>query len=155
MYLQNCTCQCATVSTQVGCVPWSLEGNSNVSMVTVVNGTTLGTGVCKYTPYVFLSCVMVSLSVALYLRVSSLPKILLLLLLNILHTVVMETSGYREAMGWVELNTNVIVNLFFSSACNRGFLHICVCMFVLYAAVDSSTHMATTPFWQCCCFLEL
>ncbi len=55
-----------------------------------------------------LSCVMASLSVALYLRVSSLPKILLLLLLNILHTVVMETSGYRKAIGWVELNAKVI-----------------------------------------------
>ncbi len=84
---------------QVECVPWSLEGNSNLSMVTVVNGTSVGSGVCKYTPYVFLSCVMASLSVALYLRVSSLPKILLLLLLNILHTVVMESSGYRKAIG--------------------------------------------------------
>ncbi len=102
---------------QVECVPWSLEGNSNLSMVTVVNGTSVGSGVCKYTPYVFLSCVMASLSVALYLRVSSLPKILLLLLLNILHTVVMETSGYRKAIGWVELNAKVIglfvVYLFF------------------------------------------
>ncbi|KAI2651849.1 Adenylate cyclase type 1 [Labeo rohita] len=89
----------------VECVPWSLEGNSNVSMVTVVtvNGTGVGSGVCKYTPYVFLSCVMASLSVALYLRVSSLPKILLLLLLNILHTVVMETSGYRKAIGQLDL----------------------------------------------------
>lgn len=82
-------------------MPWSWEGNSSVSIVTVVivNSTTAGTGVCKYTPYVFLSCVMALLSVALYLRVSSLPKILLLLLLNILHTVVMETSGYRQAVG--------------------------------------------------------
>uniref|UniRef100_A0A8C1PSC4 adenylate cyclase n=1 Tax=Cyprinus carpio TaxID=7962 RepID=A0A8C1PSC4_CYPCA len=89
----------------VECVPWSLEGNSNVSMVTVVtvNRTGVGSGVCKYTPYVFLSCVMASLSVALYLRVSSLPKILLLLLLNILHTVVMETSGYRKAIGSVKV----------------------------------------------------
>ncbi|XP_056621411.1 adenylate cyclase type 1 [Triplophysa dalaica] len=106
----------------VGCVPWSLEGNSNVSMVTVVkvNGTTVGTGVCKYTPYIFLSCVMVSLSVALYLRVSSLPKILLLLLLNILHTVVMETSGYREAMGGGFFHTHgydpVLAMLLFSGA---------------------------------------
>ncbi|XP_057208305.1 adenylate cyclase type 1 isoform X2 [Triplophysa rosa] len=106
----------------VGCVPWSLEGNSNVSMVTVfkVNGTTVGTGVCKYTPYVFLSCVMASLSVALYLRVSSLPKILLLLLLNILHTVVMETSGYREAMGGGFFHTHgydpVLAMLLFSGA---------------------------------------
>lgn len=82
-------------------MPWSWEGNSSVSIlaVVIVNSTTAATGVCKYTPYVFLSCVMASLSVALYLRVSSLPKILLLLLLNVLHTVVMETSGYRLAVG--------------------------------------------------------
>lgn len=86
---------------QVACMPWSWEGNSSVSIfrVVIVNSTAVGTGVCKYTPYVFLSCVMASLSVALYLRVSSLPKILLLLLLNVLHTVVMETSGYRQAVG--------------------------------------------------------
>ncbi|TSK58123.1 Adenylate cyclase type 1 [Bagarius yarrelli] len=83
----------------VACMPWSWGGNSSVSVVTVVivNSTTVSTGVCKYTSYAFLSCVMASLSVALYLRVSSLPKILLLLFLNILHTVVMETSGYRQA----------------------------------------------------------
>uniref|UniRef100_A0A8B9JNM7 adenylate cyclase n=1 Tax=Astyanax mexicanus TaxID=7994 RepID=A0A8B9JNM7_ASTMX len=81
----------------VACMPWSWGTNSSVSFITVVivNGTAAGVSVCKYTPYVFLSCVMASLSVALYLRVSSLPKILLLFLLNILHTVVMETSGYR------------------------------------------------------------
>ncbi|XP_048064594.1 adenylate cyclase type 1 [Megalobrama amblycephala] len=106
----------------VGCVPWSLEGNSSVSMVTVVtvNGTAVGSGVCKYTPYVFLSCVMASLSVALYLRVSSLPKILLLLLLNILHTVVMETSGYRKAIGGGFFHTHgydpVLAMLLFSGA---------------------------------------
>uniref|UniRef100_A0A672L2Y3 adenylate cyclase n=1 Tax=Sinocyclocheilus grahami TaxID=75366 RepID=A0A672L2Y3_SINGR len=106
----------------VECVPWSLEGNSNVSMVTVVtvNRTGVGSRVCKYTPYVFLSCVMASLSVALYLRVSSLPKILLLLLLNIFHTVVMETSGYRKAIGGGFFHTHgydpVLAMLLFSGA---------------------------------------
>ncbi|XP_055041908.1 adenylate cyclase type 1 [Misgurnus anguillicaudatus] len=105
-----------------GCVPWSLDRNSSVSMVTVikVNGTTVGSSVCKYTPYVFLSCVMASLSVALYLRVSSLPKILLLLLLNILHTVVMETSSYRQAIGGGFFHTHgydpVLAMLLFSGA---------------------------------------
>lgn len=82
-------------------MPWSWNGNASASILTVVivNSTTADSGVCKYTPYVFLSCVMASLSVALYLRVSSLPKILLLLLLNVFHTVVMETSGYRQAVG--------------------------------------------------------
>ncbi|KAB5539772.1 hypothetical protein PHYPO_G00093000 [Pangasianodon hypophthalmus] len=106
----------------VACMPWSWERNSSVSIITVVivNSTTVGTGVCKYTPYVFLSCVMASLSVALYLRVSSLPKILLLLLLNVLHTVVMETSGYRQAVGGGFFHTHgydpVLAMLLFSGA---------------------------------------
>ncbi|XP_072537718.1 adenylate cyclase type 1 [Salminus brasiliensis] len=106
----------------VACMPWSWEGNSSVSIITVVivNGTAAGASVCKYTPYVFLSCVMASLSVALYLRVSSLPKILLLLLLNILHTVVMETSGYRQAVGGGFFHTlgydPVLAMLLFSGA---------------------------------------
>ncbi|XP_030628435.1 adenylate cyclase type 1 [Chanos chanos] len=85
----------------VGCIPWSWESNSSMSVmgVVMVNGTWVSQGLCKQVPYAFLSCVLASLSVALYLRVSSLPKILLLLLLNILHTVVMETSGYRQATG--------------------------------------------------------
>ncbi|KAK3516107.1 hypothetical protein QTP70_005387 [Hemibagrus guttatus] len=106
----------------VACMPWSWSSNSSISIITVVivNGTAVGTGVCKYTPYVFLSCVMASLSVALYLRVSSLPKILLLLLLNILHTVVMETSGYRQAVGGGFFHTHgydpVLAMLLFSGA---------------------------------------
>ncbi|KAF7690194.1 adenylate cyclase type 1 isoform X1 [Silurus meridionalis] len=106
----------------VACMPWSWQGNSSVSIITVliVNNTTVSTGVCKYTPYVFLSCVMALLSMALYLRVSSLPKILLLLLLNVLHTVVMETSGYRQAVGGGFFHTHgydpVLAMLLFSGA---------------------------------------
>uniref|UniRef100_A0AAR2IMI4 Adenylate cyclase type 1 n=1 Tax=Pygocentrus nattereri TaxID=42514 RepID=A0AAR2IMI4_PYGNA len=106
----------------VACMPWSWERNSSISIITVVivNSTAAGASVCKYSPYVFLSCVMASLSVALYLRVSSLPKILLLLLLNILHTVVMETSGYRQAVGGGFFHTYgydpVLAMLLFSGA---------------------------------------
>ncbi|XP_062858249.1 adenylate cyclase type 1 [Trichomycterus rosablanca] len=106
----------------VACMPWSWEGNSSFSIITVVivNSTVAGVGVCKYTPYMFLSCVMASLPVALYLRVSSLPKILLLFLLNVFHTVVMETSGYRQAVGGGFFHTQgydpVLAMLLFSGA---------------------------------------
>ncbi|XP_035380611.1 adenylate cyclase type 1 [Electrophorus electricus] len=106
----------------VACMPWSWDRNSSVSILTVVNvnSTAAGAGACKSAPYAFLSCVMVSLSVALYLRVSSLPKILLLLLLNILHTVVMETSGYRQAVGGCFFHTYgydpVLAMMLFSGA---------------------------------------
>lgn len=49
--------------------------------------------------YALLSCVAATLTLVPYLRVSSLPKILLLLLLSGTYTVVMETSGYRQAIG--------------------------------------------------------
>lgn len=49
--------------------------------------------------YALLSCVAGTLTLVPYLRVSSLPKILLLLLLSVAYTVVMETSGYRQAIG--------------------------------------------------------
>uniref|UniRef100_A0AAR2KXW5 Adenylate cyclase type 1 n=1 Tax=Pygocentrus nattereri TaxID=42514 RepID=A0AAR2KXW5_PYGNA len=102
----------------VACMPWSWERNSSISIITVVivNSTAAGASVCKYSPYVFLSCVMASLSVALYLRVSSLPKILLLLLLNILHTVVMETSGYRGGFFHTYGYDPVLAMLLFSGA---------------------------------------
>lgn len=49
--------------------------------------------------YALLSCVAATLTLVPYLHVSSLPKILLLLLLSVTYTVVMETSGYRQAIG--------------------------------------------------------
>lgn len=54
---------------------------------------------CPNMAYALLSCVAATLTLVPYLRVSSLPKILLLLLLFVTYTVVMETSGYRQAIG--------------------------------------------------------
>uniref|UniRef100_A0A8D3C0C6 Adenylate cyclase type 1 n=1 Tax=Scophthalmus maximus TaxID=52904 RepID=A0A8D3C0C6_SCOMX len=61
-----------------------------------------------------------TLTVVPYLRVSSLPKILLLLLLSVTYTVVMETSGYRQAVGGGFLHSRgydpVLAVLLFSGA---------------------------------------
>lgn len=54
---------------------------------------------CPNMAYALLSCVAGTLTIVPYLRVSSLPKILLLLLLSVTYTIVMETSGYRQAVG--------------------------------------------------------
>lgn len=60
---------------------------------------TVVSGACPNMAYALLSCVAATLTLVPYLRVSSLPKILLLLLLSVTYTVVMETSGYRQAVG--------------------------------------------------------
>ncbi|XP_012694868.2 adenylate cyclase type 1 [Clupea harengus] len=81
-------------------LPWSWEDNSSASMVMVVvgNATHMCT-VCERAQYALLSCVCAPLSITLFLRVSSLPKMLLLLLLGSLYLVIMETSSYRFAIG--------------------------------------------------------
>ncbi|XP_061635187.1 adenylate cyclase type 1 isoform X1 [Phyllopteryx taeniolatus] len=70
--------------------------------------------------YALLSCLAGTLTIVPYLRVSSLPKILLLLLLSVTYTVIMETSGYRQAVGGGFLHTQgydpVLAVLLFSGA---------------------------------------
>ncbi|XP_063316258.1 adenylate cyclase type 1-like isoform X1 [Pelmatolapia mariae] len=113
----------------VGCVPWGKVGtNSNRSvenipadtlMVRSAN-TTATDRACPNMAYALLSCVAGTLTVIPYIRVSSLPKILLLFLLSITYTVVMETSGYRQAVGGGFLHTRgydpVLAVLLFSGA---------------------------------------
>ncbi|KAM6962729.1 adenylate cyclase type 1 [Aplochiton taeniatus] len=94
----------------VGCVPWRRAAHSNSSLDTVsvdtgaVNGTARE-GACPSVAYALLSCVAGTLAIIPYLRVSSLLKISLLLLLSACYTVVMETSGYRQAVGGGFLHT--------------------------------------------------
>uniref|UniRef100_A0A669BVS1 Adenylate cyclase type 1 n=1 Tax=Oreochromis niloticus TaxID=8128 RepID=A0A669BVS1_ORENI len=113
----------------VGCVPWGKVGtNSNRSvenipvdalMVRSAN-TTATDRACPNMAYALLSCVAGTLTVIPYIRVSSLPKIVLLFLLSITYTVVMETSGYRQAVGGGFLHTRgydpVLAVLLFSGA---------------------------------------
>ncbi|XP_047192893.1 adenylate cyclase type 1-like isoform X2 [Scophthalmus maximus] len=114
----------------VGCVPWGLVGtNSSRSAEDVPADDALGGGpsngtapdrACPNMAYALLSCVAGTLTVVPYLRVSSLPKILLLLLLSVTYTVVMETSGYRQAVGGGFLHSRgydpVLAVLLFSGA---------------------------------------
>ncbi|KAA8589366.1 hypothetical protein FQN60_012731, partial [Etheostoma spectabile] len=90
---------------QVGCVPWARVGtNSSLSAddgPADANISTAADRACSNMAYALLSCVAGTLTLVPYLRVSSLPKILLLLLLSVTYTVVMETSGYRQAVGRV------------------------------------------------------
>ncbi|XP_024909922.1 adenylate cyclase type 1-like isoform X2 [Cynoglossus semilaevis] len=113
----------------VGCVPWgrvminssgSLENVPVDALAVRPSNTTLVDRVCTNMAYALLSCVAGTLTIVPYLRVSSLPKILLLLLLSVTYTVVMESSGYRQAVGGGFLHARgydpVLAVLLFSGA---------------------------------------
>uniref|UniRef100_A0A4W6F9Y2 Adenylate cyclase type 1 n=1 Tax=Lates calcarifer TaxID=8187 RepID=A0A4W6F9Y2_LATCA len=104
----------------VGCVPWGKVSTNSSRLVEDVPADVLGVGpsnstapdrACPNMAYALLSCVAGTLTVVPYLRVSSLPKILLLLLLSVTYTVVMETSGYRQAVGGGFLHTQLDLKL--------------------------------------------
>ncbi|KAM9761583.1 adenylate cyclase type 1-like [Menidia menidia] len=109
----------------VGSVPWGrVETNSSRFVEDVLGvepeNSTAGGGAAPSVAYALLSCVAGTLTIVPYLRVSSLPKILLLLLLSAAYTAVMETSGYRQAVGGGFLHTQgydpVLAILLFSVA---------------------------------------
>ncbi|XP_071285968.1 adenylate cyclase type 1 isoform X2 [Agelaius tricolor] len=86
----------------VGCMPWVWNTNSSSSIVIISPGGTNKTMTelpCDTAHYAFLSCVVGTLTLAIFLRVSSLPKIILLLFVTILYIVILELSGYRKAVG--------------------------------------------------------
>ncbi|KAJ8276848.1 hypothetical protein GJAV_G00068580 [Gymnothorax javanicus] len=87
----------------VSCLPWPwISGNSSdtlfVSDLGGENGTVPDLP-CNGAPYALLSCVGATLSLALYLQVSSLPKTLLLLLITVSYITVLEVSGFRKSVG--------------------------------------------------------
>ncbi|KAM6939386.1 adenylate cyclase type 1 isoform 2-T2 [Lycodopsis pacificus] len=105
----------------VGCVPWERVGtNSSLSDFPADSNSTAADRACTNMAYSLLSCVAGTLTLVPYVRVSSLLKILLLLLLSVTYTVVMETSGYRQAVGGGFLHSRgydpVLAALLFSGA---------------------------------------
>ncbi|XP_061831574.1 adenylate cyclase type 1-like isoform X4 [Nerophis lumbriciformis] len=104
-------------------IPWGrLRSNSSQSDVFGVEppNTAAADRAVPNMAYALLSCLAGTLTIVPYLRVSSLPKILLLLILSVTYTVVMETSGYRQAVGGGFLHTRgydpVLAVLLFSGA---------------------------------------
>ncbi|XP_030121520.1 adenylate cyclase type 1 isoform X2 [Taeniopygia guttata] len=86
----------------VGCMPWVWNTNSSSSIIIISPGgtnKTMNELPCDTAHYAFLSCVVGTLTLAIFLRVSSLPKIILLLFVTILYIVILELSGYRKAVG--------------------------------------------------------
>ncbi|XP_072009218.1 adenylate cyclase type 1 isoform X3 [Engystomops pustulosus] len=86
----------------VGCMPWSWSANSSSSIIIISpNGEnkTMEERPCDSAHYAFLSCVVGTLTLAIFLRISSLPKMILLLFVTVLYIVILELSGYRKASG--------------------------------------------------------
>ncbi|XP_020779694.1 adenylate cyclase type 1 [Boleophthalmus pectinirostris] len=88
----------------VGCMPWlvgSAYSNSSIVIIDVSSGSnrTMTELPCDGARYAFLSCVVGTLTLALFLRVSWLPKMALMLLLGILYITVLELSGFRKTEG--------------------------------------------------------
>ncbi|XP_060731149.1 adenylate cyclase type 1b [Tachysurus vachellii] len=111
----------------VGCMPWLWASTSNTSIVIIdlVGGAnrTMPELPCDGVQYAFLVCVVATVTMALFLRVSWLPKLLLLLLLAVSFITVLELSGYRRTVpgaGVGSLNVRsyepILSLLLFSSA---------------------------------------
>ncbi|XP_023671291.2 adenylate cyclase type 1-like isoform X2 [Paramormyrops kingsleyae] len=86
----------------MGCVPgpW---GRSSPSSVVILDASganrTMAELPCESAPYAFLSCGLGTLTVALFLRVSWLPKMALLLTISVLYVAVLELSAFRKSLG--------------------------------------------------------
>ncbi|KAM3604644.1 uncharacterized protein V6R79_014249 [Siganus canaliculatus] len=88
----------------VGCMPWlwgSANINSSIVIIDLESGAnrTMAELPCDGARYAFLSCVVGTLTLALFLRVSWLPKMALMLLLGVLYVTVLELSGFRKTTG--------------------------------------------------------
>lgn len=84
-------------------MPWLWPSNSTRSIVIIdpAGGLnrTMAELPCAGAQYAFLSCIVGTLTMALFLRVSWLPKMILLLLLVVLYITVLELSGLRHTSG--------------------------------------------------------
>ncbi|XP_061111870.1 adenylate cyclase type 1-like [Conger conger] len=85
-----------------GCMPW-LWGRDSASSIVILEADganrTMAELPCDGARYAFLSCAGGALTLALFLRVSWLPKIILLFLLSVLYITVLEVSGFRLSVG--------------------------------------------------------
>uniref|UniRef100_A0A8C7I0C0 Adenylate cyclase type 1 n=1 Tax=Oncorhynchus kisutch TaxID=8019 RepID=A0A8C7I0C0_ONCKI len=89
----------------VGCMPWlwgsAHHSNSSIVIIDTSDGAnrTAMELPCDGVRYAFLSCIVGTLTLALFLRISWMPKMALLLLLGVLYVTVLELSGFRHTAG--------------------------------------------------------
>lgn len=93
---------CPSILLQVGCLPWSWSSSPNGSLVVLSSGgrdPVLPVPPCESAPHALLCGLVGTLPLAIFLRVSSLPKMILLAVLTTSYILVLELSGYTKAMG--------------------------------------------------------
>lgn len=89
----------------MGCLPWAWSSGPNGpngSLVVLPPGgpeAVLPAPPCESAPQALLCGLVGALPLALFLRVSSLPKVVLLCVLSASHILVLELSGYTRAVG--------------------------------------------------------
>uniref|UniRef100_A0A452S776 Adenylate cyclase type 1 n=1 Tax=Ursus americanus TaxID=9643 RepID=A0A452S776_URSAM len=87
----------------VGCLPWAWSSSPNRSLVTVLTpggrNAVLPAAPCESAPHALLCGLVGTLPLAIFLRVSSLPKMILLFVLTASYILVLELSGYTRASG--------------------------------------------------------
>ncbi|CAK7295123.1 Adenylate cyclase type 1 [Vulpes lagopus] len=87
---------------QVDCLPWAWSSSPNRTLVVLTPGgksTLLSTAPCESVPRALLCGLVGTLPLAIFRRVSSLPKMILLLMLTASYILVLELSGYTRASG--------------------------------------------------------
>ncbi|XP_030163483.1 adenylate cyclase type 1 [Lynx canadensis] len=86
----------------VGCLPWSWSSTPNGSLVVLTpsgRNAVLPAAPCESAPHALLCGLVGTLPLAVFLRVSSLPKMILLFVLTTSYILVLELSGYTRAPG--------------------------------------------------------
>ncbi|KAL4630993.1 adenylate cyclase type 1-like [Arapaima gigas] len=104
----------------ISCLPWEQGNNSSTSEIpSEVQGVNSSVPelLCDNAPYTLLSCVTGILTLSLFLRVSSVPKMGLLLLLSVSYITVLELSILQESLrglfsGWA--HEPILVMLLFA-----------------------------------------
>lgn len=87
---------------QVGCLPWAWSASANGSLVVLSpggRGPVLPAAPCESAPHALLCGLVGTLPLTLFLRVSSLPKVILLSVLTASYILVLELGGYTRAVG--------------------------------------------------------
>ncbi|XP_073727840.1 adenylate cyclase type 1b [Misgurnus anguillicaudatus] len=87
----------------MGCMPWLWTTNSTHSIL-IINAAvginrTMAELPCEGAQYTFLCCMVGTLTVAIFLRVSWVSKMVLLLVLVVIYITVLEFSGFRRTSG--------------------------------------------------------
>ena len=86
----------------MGCLPWAWSSSPNGSLVVLSSGRRerlLPAPPCESAPHALLCGLVGTLPLAVFLRVSSLPKMILLAVLTTSYILVLELGGYTKAVG--------------------------------------------------------